>query len=239
MRNSHPKEPRVLGILPARSGSKGIPQKNLREVAGKPLLHWAAEALAGSNVVNFAVCSTDSRVIADLASDVGLAVPFLRTEELANDTSNVIDSVRDMVERLSINQRFEHVVLVQATSPTVTSTDVEMALKLCVSEGLDVVISAVRMPPSQNPALAFFGGNSRVESWLVGSEAATLRRQDFPTVFRRTGLIYVFRVDHLMSKAQLYTGRTGFIEIENERAISIDDEDDLAKAEAYLLKKSS
>lgn len=232
--------PRVLGLLPARGGSKGLPGKNLMEIGGKPIIGWAANALLGSPLVTVAVCSTESAEIAAVARKMGLQVPFTRPKELADDTALVRDVILHALEVLS-EQRiedFEYVALVQATSPTVTRLDVDSAIDLCVAKNFDTVVTARATPHAFHPAMMFSSVDQKVESWFSGSDLAAGRRQAWPKVYVRTGLVYVFKVSFLLSNASFYAGSTGFIEVEGERAISIDDWHDFILAKDYLEKGS-
>ena len=123
---------KVLGILPARGGSKGIPGKNLRNLLGKPLIGWSAEALVGVDRIEKKICCTDDQAIADAARNFGLEVPWIRPSSLAQDDTLVIDVISHAIDRLASDGKppYTHVVLVQATSPTVTRVDIENAHQL-------------------------------------------------------------------------------------------------------------
>lgn len=226
----------VLGVLPARAGSKGLPGKNLKSLAGKPLIHWAGNALANAGSVSRKVCSTDSPEIAAEARAVGLEVPFLRPKSLAEDDSMVHDVLIHTLQQMQLvsEQEYRYVVLVQATSPTVTTDDIERALHLAKSQNLSAVISAQLVPPDFNPAVTFVEKDSGLVSWSLGEKAATQRRQDWPRTLARCGLVYVFDSDQLLHGNDLYGTKVGYIEISANRAIGIDSQADFEVAEAYF-----
>ncbi len=158
----------ILGILPARGGSKGVPGKNLRILCGRPLLAWAADAIAQAPSVSRAVCSTDDNAIGEAAQANGLEIPFHRPAELATDTALVTDVILHAVNTLDdASKPFTHVALVQATSPTVTVADVESAIKLVRDEHADTVISGFRAG-IHNPAIMYTLNDDSQVSWLYG-----------------------------------------------------------------------
>lgn len=230
------RDARVLGLLPARAGSKGLPGKNLAKIGGKSALAWSAAAILNSSQISTAICSTDSEEIAQEAQRAGLSVPFLRPKTLAGDQTLVMDVVLHALSRMSEEQpvAFDYVALVQATSPTVTPGDVDEAVRMAIAGNFDTVVSAYKAPPSLHPAMAFFGAYPNVEGWALGHKTANSRRQDLPTAYIRAGLVYVFKTQTLDANSGFYSGRTGFIEVESCRAISIDTSDDLELARRSL-----
>ena len=226
---------RVLGILPARSGSKGIRNKNLRLLGGKPLLSWSATALMDARGVDIKICSTDSQEIAEVATQSGLEVPFLRPAHLAADDSAVIGAIQHSLgwfeERGHV---FSHVVLVQATSPTVNSADIENGLKIIRGGHADSVVTAVEVPPHFHPAVLFEESEDARVSWLMGNSETSRRRQDWSRYFARVGLLYIFSVKDILERGVLWGDRIAYVEVEPERAINIDVEEDLTRAEKYF-----
>ena len=226
----------VLGVLPARAGSKGLPGKNLKWLAGRPLVQWAGSALAGAASVSRKVCSTDSPEIAAEARAVGLEVPFLRPKRLAEDDSMIRDVLIHTLQQMQqlSEQEYQYVVLVQATSPTVTTGDVEKALHLAKSQNLSAVITAQLVPPDFHPAVTFVESDRGRVDWSFGEGAATQRRQDWPRTFARCGLVYVFDSHQLLYGDNLYGTKVGYLEVSADRAIGIDSQADFDVAETYF-----
>lgn len=226
---------RVLGILPARSGSKGIKNKNLRLLLGKPLLSWPARALADARGIDIKICSTDSQDIAKVAIQSGLEVPFLRPADLATDDSGVIDAIQHALrwfeERGDV---FSHVVLVQATSPTVNSADIENGLKIIREDHADSVVTAVEVPPHFHPAVLFEGSIDARVSWLMGNAETSRRRQDWSRYLARVGLLYIFSVNDILERGVLWGDKICYLEVNQYRAINIDLEEDLTRAEQFF-----
>lgn len=226
--------PRVLGIVPARGGSKGVPNKNLLKLGDRFLLDLAAEALIDSGCVDLALCSTDSEAIANVASQAGLEIPFLRPESLARDDSLVIDSVNHAVEKLAaVGEYFDIVCLVQVSSPLVSADHVKKAVSLLIESKCDSVITAYRVF-KPDPGIMFSSKDGRVHYLLP--ELAEMRRQDWPVFYARAGLVYVFKTKNL-DAASIYGTDIRFIEVEPEMAIDIDGSKDLKAIELVTGKK--
>jgi len=226
----------MLGLLPARSGSKGLPGKNLMQIGGKTLVEWSGQALVDSSYVTKAICSTDSEEIGAAAKRVGLEVPFLRPKSISGDSAPVIESIFHALDFLATKnqEKFEFISIVQATSPTVTSADIDRAFEHLVQNDFDTVFSAQKLPSHFHPAVTFSQTPGKEVDWTMDSKIAAQRRQNWPSFYARTGLVYVFRVSRLMLQRDFYSGKTGFIEVEPERAIGIDTIEDFVLAKEYL-----
>ena len=226
---------RVLGILPARSGSKGVKNKNLRLLAGKPLLSWSAKALVDARGVDIKICSTDSQEIAEVAKQTGLEVPFVRPADLATDDSAVIGTIQHALRWFEERGHdFSHVVLVQATSPTVKSADIENGLKIIQEGHADSVVTAVEVPPHFHPAVLFEESDDARVSWLMGNTETSRRRQDWSRYLARVGLLYIFSVKDILDRGELWGDRIAYLKVEPFRAINIDAEEDFTLAEKYF-----
>jgi CMP-N-acetylneuraminic acid synthetase len=229
-------DPKILGILPARAGSKGLPGKNLMTIGDKTLVEWAGHALMGSKSLTRGICSTDSLEIQQAASRAGLTTPFIRPQALSDDSSPVIDVMLhalDFLEKHAM-ESYDFVVLVQATCPTVLSSDIDRAVDQAIKNQLDSVFSAYRLPFHAHPAVTFSTDPEGLVSWSLNARSAAQRRQDWTPFFARVGLVYVFRVTHLKEQRDLYSGRTGFIEVEESRSIGIDTMEDFIRAKNFL-----
>jgi CMP-N,N'-diacetyllegionaminic acid synthase len=229
------KEMNILGLLPARGGSKGLPGKNTRELLGKPLIAWAARALLECPIVHRSICSTDDLVIAKVARECGLETPFLRPLDLAEDSTPIVDVIRHaLIELGDVDPPYTHVMLVQATTPTVTAQDLTAAIKILRENRADTVISGFQVS-SHHPALMFTEASSdgRVE-WLFQDGHHAVRRQDFTTVFIRTGLLYLFEVRNILEGNSLYGERVFPFVVDETRAVTIDEERDFLLAKIIM-----
>ena len=228
------REKRVLALIPARGGSKGIKDKNIYPLQGRPLISYSIDAAKQSRYIDAIVVTTDSETIADVARANGAEVPFLRPPELAADTSKIIDAVLHAVDFLKGEGRtYDILVLLQPTQPLRTAQDIDMALEV-YCEGAEQPLCSVH-PVVDSPHL--IRSVSR-EGKLVPilKESSTIRRQDMPSFYRVNGAIYVYPVESLSAKTSFNDGTVPFF-METGYSVDIDTMDDLRVAEMVLLEE--
>lgn len=225
---------KTLGIIPARSGSKGIPNKNLRELAGKPLLAYALEAANASGVIDRLILSTDSVEIADLGRKLGLEVPFMRPAELAADDSPMLDVLQHAVAQLEREAwRPELIVLLQPTSPLRRPEHIREAVELLKSGNYDSAVSVVEIPSLFAPQKAMAIRDGLLTFWAAEGKGIT-RRQQTEAAYAREGTVYACRRDVLMDKGNLYGERSAPYLVPPEMALSLDTMDDWREAEERI-----
>jgi CMP-N-acetylneuraminic acid synthetase len=201
---------RVLGIIPARGGSKGIPGKNVRSLGGKPLLAWTAESALAAQRLSRVVLTTDDEQIAEVGRACGLEVPFLRPAELAQDDTPTLPVLRHAVAELEeAGDRFDAICLLQPTSPFRAAGDIDGCIELLEREGLDAVVSVLLVPPEHNPHWVYFRGGDGLLRLATGEEQPIPRRQELPPAFHRDGAVYVTRRGVLMEGNSLFGKRLG------------------------------
>jgi CMP-N-acetylneuraminic acid synthetase len=223
----------ILGIIPARGGSKGIPGKNLASVGGRPLIAHTFEAARASRTLTRVVLSTDSEEIAELGRAAGIEVPFLRPPALAADATPMLDVLRHAIAAL--HPRPDVVVLLQPTSPFRRAEHIDAAVSLLERSGADSVVSVVAVPHQFTPGSLMRLEGERLVS-LTNDPVAT-RRQDKPVLYARNGpAVLVTRVPVLAS-ARLYGDDTRPYEMSREDSIDIDDAFDLEMAEALFARR--
>lgn len=227
------KKERVLALIPARGGSKGIPGKNIKELAGKPLIAHTIEAARNCSCLDDVLVSTDSKEIAETAKHHGAWVPFLRPEELASDMAKTVDAVLYTLERLAREGKdYDYVVLLQPTSPLRTAEDMKGAVQLARETGKDVVaVSEVYDSPI---LMRTRDDKGRLTPLLSGS--STVRRQDMPAYYRVNGSIYVNKVSRLSRETSLNDNPVGYV-MPKDRSVDIDETVDFTIAEYYLKKR--
>ncbi|MEX1248254.1 MAG: acylneuraminate cytidylyltransferase family protein [Anaerolineales bacterium] len=224
----------VLGIIPARGGSKGIPNKNLRELAGKPLLAYTLEAANASGVIDRLVLSTDSQEIAELGRKLGLEIPFLRPAELAADDSPMLAVAQHAVGELERQGwRADIIVLLQPTSPLRRGGRVRKAVELLESKGCDSVVSVVEIPDLYSPQKAMKVQDGFLVFLTDGGKAIT-RRQQVVSAYAREGTVYACRRDVLMERGSLYGEKCLPLIISRGEALSLDTMVDWQRAEEIL-----
>jgi CMP-N-acetylneuraminic acid synthetase len=214
---------RIISIVPARAGSKGIPSKNIADVGGRPLIHWTIEAARGADCFDRIIVSTDGTEIAETARLLDAEVPFMRPRELSGDASRSIDLVTHAVDWLEDNEGYKAdvIVLLQPTSPLRTAGDIRQALAMFRAKAgaRDTLMSAKRA--EIHPSFFFnIDGNGIVEHMFEGMEKK--RRQEMAPVYRPNGAIYIGRADYLMSARSFYGIRTLAYVMPEERSLDID-----------------
>ena len=225
---------KVLALVNAREGSKGVPRKNVRPLLGKPLIAWSIEAGLAAARVTSLVVSTDDPEIAEIARHHGARVPFMRPSELATDDAMQIDAVRHTVGFLEARGEFHDVVLIlQPTAPLRRPEDVDGALTLLETSGADSVISVCDVG-GRHPLTCYRAGAGGVLSPLLPSDTRGVQRQDFGTVLWRNGAIYAMRHDVVMKDNSLYGARTVGYLMPEERSFNIDSLFDWKLTEGYL-----
>lgn len=226
---------RVLGLVPARGGSKGVARKNLRLLGGRPLLHWTADAALAAGLLSRVVLTTDDAEIAEAGRACGLEVPFMRPAELAADDTPTLPVVQHAVRTLeAAGDRFEAVCLLQPTSPFRNVTDIDACVRLLERGGADAVVTVLPVPEEHNPHWVYLRGANGLMHLATGESEPIPRRQLLPAAFHREGSVYVTRRDVIMERGSLYGSRVMGYEIEASRSVNIDDLADWARAEQLL-----
>jgi len=223
----------VLGVIPARGGSKGIPGKNLAPVAGRPLLAYTADAARGSRRLSRVVVSTDDAAIADAARAMGLEVPFMRPADLASDEALMLPVLQHAVrEMAAIGFAADAVVLLQPTSPLRRSAHIDAAVELLESSGADSVVTVVEVPHQFNPVSVLRLDGDRVVPWADG--VMPLRRQDKPRVFARNGPAVLAVRTSVLTGGSLYGADTRPLIMSADESLDLDTPADLAVLEFLL-----
>jgi CMP-N,N'-diacetyllegionaminic acid synthase len=226
----------VLAVVPARAGSRGVPGKNERLLAGKTLVARAADAAHASGVVDRCVLSTDSERIAELGREAGLEVPFLRPAELARDESPmqpVIEHALHEVERDGF--RPDAVLVLQPTAPLRTGEHIAAAVRLLEETGADSVVTVVEIPKHLSPQYAMRISGERLEPFLPEGAAIT-RRQDVEPAYSRDGTVYAVRRHVLVERHDLYGADCRPLVLPADESVNIDSPQDWAAAEAILCR---
>lgn len=219
---------KILAIVPARSGSKGIPNKNIRHFCGKPLIVYSIEAARNAQSVDRVIVDTDSQEIADIAKQYDAEVPFLRPVELAGDTSKIIDSVAHLLGKLKDSEGYEpsHVLLLQPTSPLRTSQDIENAVALMQRHKANNVISVCRT----ESLLIQMDSNGKLT--MLNPEVASAIRQQAGNFYKFDGsMIYLIKTKVLLAEHSFAGGSPYGYEIERWRAVDLDDPQDFIVGE--------
>ena len=224
---------KILALIPARGGSKGIKHKNIIPLNGKPLIAWTIEASRGSSYIDDTVITTDDTEIAEVSLRYGADVPFMRPPELAQDTSRSIDAVLHAVNTLKAQDRiYDVLVLLQPTSPLRTSEDIDGALRTFFRHGQKGLVSV--SPADDHPLLIRSLNTDGTLRPLLDMNS-TCRRQDMPEYYRVNGSIYINRIEDLNDNTSMNDNPAAFV-MSSEHSVDIDEMKDLSLAE-YFMKK--
>lgn len=224
----------ILGIIPARGGSKGIPNKNIYPLNGKPLIAHTIESANGSIRLNDCILSTDSKTIASHAADYGMICDSLRPASLATDEATTIEVVIHEITQYENknNLNVDIVVLLQPTSPLRTSFDIDNSIDLFSFKNAESLISVYEATSIHPNIMYFLNGN--VLTSCVNDGTNIKRRQDFRNVFVRNGAIYIATKSLIKNKYRLVSDNPTAYIMPRERSVNIDEPFDLYLAECLL-----
>lgn len=212
---------RVLAVIPARGGSKGLPGKNLLSANGKPLIAYSIEAALQSKSVDQLIVSTDDDEIMEVAQRYGATVPFRRPTNLATDTASTVDVIAHALDSLP---GYEVVVVLQPTSPLRTPTDIDDALQSFEKSGAAACVSV--SPVEQSPYWMYTVDEHNRLHPLIDEERQVSRRQDLPAVYTLNGAIYVIDVNVFFRYRTFIPAGTVSYLMPRERSLDIDTAED-------------
>jgi CMP-N-acetylneuraminic acid synthetase len=222
----------VLGLIPARAGSKGVPGKNSRLLGGLPLIAHTIKAALAAQSLSSVVVTTEDREIADIARKFGASVPFMRDPVLASDSAKQIDVARDAVGRLEKSgSTFDWVVLLQPTAPFRSAADIDEAVALARRTEADSVISVSPVGTAHPYYLYTLDGDHARPFMDVPPHR---QRQDFPALYRRNGAVYVVRRSVLIEQGSFYGNDCRATVMPERRSLNIDSPDDWWLAERMV-----
>ena len=225
----------IVGFIFARGGSKGIPRKNIRPFAGKPLIAYAIQTSLNSKFINRVVVSTDDLEIAKVAKEYGADVPFMRPKELAGDTSPEWLSWQHAIKMVECetNKKIDVFVSIPTTSPLRSIEDVDACIAKFLATDSDIVISVKKSErsPFFNMVTLDDKGFAKI---VIPSFKPMNRRQDGPLVYDMTTVAYVAKPAFIMNAQSLFEGSVQTVEIVPERALDIDTELDFKIAEFLM-----
>jgi CMP-N,N'-diacetyllegionaminic acid synthase len=226
----------VLAIIPARGGSKGLPGKNIRDLAGKPLIAWSIEAANGSKYIDRCVVSTDDNEIAEISREHGGDVPFIRPAEFAKDQTSSMDVVTHAIKYLGEQgQTFDYIVLLEPTSPLRNNTDIDQALTtLDGNRESAKAIVGVCKSESGHPAFSASINQAGLLEPYQSEVFGILRRQDIADLYFFEGTIYVSDTNHLLDTLSFYSDKTMPYIVPRWKSIEIDELFDMIIAEAVI-----
>jgi CMP-N,N'-diacetyllegionaminic acid synthase len=227
---------KILGVIPARGGSKGVPRKNIRLLNGVPLIEYSIKA-AMNSMLSSVIVSTDDDEIASVSKQAGANVPYKRSEVLANDKAKSLDVVIDALKFMEgVEGKFDAVMMLQPTTPFRTTDDINYAIKLLQDNpNADSVISVVDVKGHHPARMKYFQDGLLIDPPFV-EEYENQNRQELTPMFIRNGAIYLSRRDIILNSS--FKGKTclGLV-MPDSRSVNIDTMQDFDYAE-WLLSRN-
>lgn len=223
---------RVIAIIPARSRSKSIKDKNIKHIAGKPLIAWSILTGFSSKYIDRVIVSTDGEEISKISTSFGAEI-IKRPSELASDTSLLIDALRDIILKLRKDgETAKYMIVLEPTSPLRNNQDIDNAIELIMSKGYDSV--ATFSEAELNPHRAWKIDNGEIKTFIDGA-VPWLPRQKLPEAWQLNGAVYIFEIDKLPKNGvSILFGYKGSIKMPIERSLDIDNITQFLIAESAL-----
>lgn len=222
-----------LALIPARSGSKGLKDKNIMNLNGKPLMVYTIEAAREAGVFDEIMVSTDSEVYAKIAMTHGAKVPFLRPSELATDDASTWDVARDVIRAYEeLGKKFDTVAVLQPTSPLRRAADIQAGYKTLVERDANLVVAVCEAEHS--PLWSNILPEDLSLAGFLDPAVVKAPRQSLKKYYRINGALYIVKTSHLMKNSDLYDHRSYAVVMPKERSVDIDDRVDFLVAESLI-----
>ncbi len=225
---------KILGIIPARGGSKGLKRKNILPLGKKPLLQYTWESAKNSKLLTKVILSSEDVEIIEVAKGLGLEVPFKRPDNLSQDTTTSLEVVKHALHYFKEKgELFDAVCLLQPTTPFRESELIDKAIQKFISDSPDSLVSVREVPHEYNPHWIFEEKDGRL-SIATGEKEIISRRQELPKAYFRDGAIYLTKASMILDQNSLYGKNIGFIDTTDSPYVNIDTPSDWEKAESIL-----
>jgi len=227
---------KIVCVIPARGGSKGVPRKNIRNLAGKPLIGYAIEQSQQSQYIDRTIVSTEDMEIAAVSKHYGAELPFVRPVDLADDHTSTIDVLLHSINWLEENEKydFQILVLLHATTPLRSVKDIDLSIEKLIETNAENVFSVTEA--HRNPYFNMVEINNDGQVMLV-KKGDFNTRQSAPIVYDMNSSIYVWWKDILKEKKKIILERTEVYVMPKNRSVDIDDSIDFTMAEVLLKER--
>lgn len=230
------KNKKILGIIPARVGSKGLPNKNIRILNGKPLIAWSIEEAQKSKYIDKLIVSTDGNEIAEIARSYGVDVPFMRPKELATDIAKSEDVLIHAINYLKKKgENFDYLVLIEPTSPLRTVDDIDKPLEILIDHNeAKAIVSVAPLEASHPEFTVTIQENGLIKPYLGSSRIESKRRQDLDDVYFFEGTIYISHIPTFEEIKGFYHELTLAYVVNIFKSFEVDKEKDVVIIEALM-----
>ena len=232
---------KVLAIIPARSGSKGIPNKNIKYLGGRPLIEYTFDVCKNSNYIDRSIVTTDSQEIAEISLKNGMEVPFLRPSNISDDNSTAKSYVLHALEFLKNKENYipETIIILQPTSPFRKAIDIDKCIEILNKKNADSVVSVTEIDKKYNPEWQFkvmMDGSLEFFHKEIHWNNLVSRRQNLISTYTRNGAVYCFKINCLSFYKNIYGKKVFSYIMPKSRSINLDTFDDWFEAENYIKK---
>lgn len=229
------KAPRILGIIPARGGSKGLPRKNLALLCGKPLVYYVIQAALASSRLTRTILSSDDPEIIRVGKEYGAEAPFTRPAELATDSASSAAVAHYTLEWIESDEgkRYDYVCLLEPTSPLRTPQDIDDAIEILLHAQADAVVSVSRIE-APHPVKTLVIAEGRLKPFFPSRWRPNLLRQDLEPVYAVNGAVYCVKRDILVQSTSFWGSSAVPYIMPAERSVNVDTLLDLKLAEALM-----
>ncbi len=228
------KNQKVICIIPARKGSKGLKNKNIKKLENIPLIAWSILVAKKCKMIDEIIVSTDSKKISKIAKKYGAKVPFLRPKNLATDKSSTFEVLKHSINFYK-NKKvfFDYVLLLEPTSPLRDYKDVNLCLKKVLKNKIDAMVSVTRVINQHPTFLYSLKKNNVLVPYLKQKKKLYVRRQDINSLYYLEGSIYISKISSLLKKRTFYHEKTQAFTVDKWKSLEIDDIDDFNLAQFY------
>jgi CMP-N-acetylneuraminic acid synthetase len=232
---------RVLGVIPARGGSKSIHLKNIVDVCGIPLIAYSIKSAVESELLEDLIISTDNLEIAKVAKEYGGKIPFIRPSELATDSASSIDVIRHALKFMENANGvvYDACMLLQPTNPLRSSSLIDLAINIFSSSRIDSVVSMVSVGAAHPYRMYSLTASGALQPFVKNLENPMLPRQELPPIYIRSGDIYLTSRNVVLNGTDLIGEKSQGLIIEPENTVNIDSEQDLVVARSLIKSRKN
>lgn len=220
---------KILAVITARGGSKGLPKKNILDLSGKPLIAWTIQAAKKSKYIDRVILSSDNDDIIKVSKKFGCEVPFKRPQELSGDEASSIDVLLHAIKKIP---GYDYVILLQPTSPLRSSSDIDDAFKLMISSKLETCTSVCET--QKTPYWMFEIDSNKVLKNILDMPKNGHRRQSLPKTYELNGAIYISNIKALIHDRMLINSATAAYVMSQDKSVDIDDLSDFNRCKKYI-----
>tara|TARA_B100001564_G_C20600769_1_gene652599 strand:- start:363 stop:1076 length:714 start_codon:yes stop_codon:yes gene_type:complete len=232
------KDKSFIAIIPARSGSKGLPDKNIKELNSKPLIAWTIESALSCKYIDEVMVTTDSQEYASISKNYGANVPFIRPKELASDTASRREFIQHTLKYYMKNgKEFDYIILLEPTSPLRTYNDLNVAIEKLVNNksGAEAIVGVCELE-STHPSFLIKLQDSFLKFLDSKQQSEVLRRQDLEKFYFYEGSLYISEVNSYLEKEFYHDKTLGYV-VPKWKSLEIDELEDLVMVEAIMKHK--